>query len=81
MKFDVDGNLYITVGDNGSLMKGPANTNSWRGGMLRIKPQEDGTYSIPAGNLWETAAKHFDAKGNATVAAKYRDSTKAKREV
>lgn len=81
MKFDAFGNLYINVGDNETLLKGPANTNSWRGSILRIKPKEDGTYSIPGGNLWETAANQFDAKGNATVAAKYRDSTKAKREV
>ena len=29
-----------------------ANTNDLRGKLLRIKPQPDGTYSIPAGNLF-----------------------------
>jgi cytochrome c len=81
MRFDAYGNLYINAGDNETMLKGPANTNSWRGSILRIKPKEDGTYSIPEGNLWEVAAKQFEDKGNATVAAKYRDSTKAKREV
>ena len=30
-----------------------ANTNDLRGKILRIRPQEDGTYTIPAGNLFE----------------------------
>ncbi|UXP31966.1 PQQ-dependent sugar dehydrogenase [Reichenbachiella agarivorans] len=30
-----------------------SNTNDLRGKILRIKPEDDGTYSIPAGNLFE----------------------------
>ncbi|PZG24396.1 PKD domain-containing protein [Micromonospora craterilacus] len=30
-----------------------ANTNDLRGKLLRIRPEPDGTYSIPAGNLFE----------------------------
>ena len=33
--------------------KSSANTNDLRGKILRIKPEDDGTYSIPAGNLFE----------------------------
>ncbi|KAA2215765.1 ThuA domain-containing protein [Maribacter flavus] len=33
--------------------KSSANTNDLRGKILRIKPHEDGTYSIPDGNLFE----------------------------
>jgi glucose/arabinose dehydrogenase len=32
--------------------KSSANTNDLRGKILRIKPEPDGTYSIPAGNLF-----------------------------
>jgi cytochrome c len=81
MRFDAYGDLYINAGDNETLLQGPANTNSLRGSILRIHPNEDGTYSIPAGNLWETSAKFFEDNGKADVAAKYRDPAKAKREV
>ena len=81
MRFDAYGDLWINAGDNETLLQGPANTASLRGSILRIHPKEDGTYSIPPGNLWETAAKVFEDKGNAAVGTKYRDSTKAKREV
>ena len=33
--------------------KSSANTNDLRGKILRIKPEADGTYSIPPGNLFE----------------------------
>lgn len=33
--------------------KSSANTNDLRGKIIRIKPEADGTYSIPAGNLFE----------------------------
>jgi cytochrome c len=80
MKFDSYGDLWISAGDNETLLQGPANPTSLRGSILRIHPTETG-YTIPTGNMWETAAKYFEDKGNAAVAAKYRDSTKAKREV
>ncbi|MDB5104696.1 MAG: soluble aldose sugar dehydrogenase YliI [Fibrobacteres bacterium] len=81
MRFDAYGDLWINAGDNETLLQGPANTASLRGSILRIHPTEAGGYTIPAGNLWETSAKLFDDKGMGAVAAKYRDSTKAKREV
>jgi cytochrome c len=86
MAWDLSGNMYLTTGnnkhngdnysvtderelihDNGA---GTANTNDWRGKILRIKPIPfpDGetpapgagrTYSIPAGNFRE----HFTAAG------------------
>ena len=35
-----------------------ANTNDLRGKVLRITPQDDGTYSVPDGNLFARAAGH-----------------------
>src|SRR5690606_15578897 len=32
--------------------KGSANTNDLRGGIIRIHPEPDGTYTIPEGNLF-----------------------------
>lgn len=37
--------------------KSAANTNDLRGKILRIKPEDDGTYSIPAGNLFTDASQ------------------------
>ena len=37
--------------------KSSANTNDLRGKILRIKPEDDGTYSIPEGNLFTDPAK------------------------
>ncbi|MDB5106541.1 MAG: hypothetical protein JWP91_4230 [Fibrobacteres bacterium] len=52
LAFDKLGDLWITVGDNKSDESGSPNTNDHRGKILRIHPLEDGTYSIPAGNLF-----------------------------
>ena len=81
MRFDAYGDLWINVGDNETTRKGPANTADFRGGILRIHPKEDGTYSIPAGNMWEFAAKYFTDKNQPAVAAKYRDSLQMRREI
>lgn len=72
MAFDSKGNLYIATGDNAtygnkyaplnevnpdfSAEKASSNTNDLRGKILRITPQPDGTYTIPAGNLFEATA-------------------------
>jgi cytochrome c len=80
MKFDAYGDLWLSVGDNETTHKGPANTKDLRGGLLRIHPEENGTYSIPKGNMWEFAADYFRGKGNTAVADQYLDSTKMKRE-
>ncbi len=37
--------------------KSSANTNDLRGKILRIRPEDDGTYSIPEGNLFTDASK------------------------
>jgi cytochrome c len=70
--FDVDGLLYLSVGDNTNAEEieghnptderpgrhlsdgqaSSANSNDYRGKILRIKPEVDGTYSIPDGNLF-----------------------------
>lgn len=52
MVFDPEGNLFITVGDNAAGEEGPGNTNDLRGKVLRIKPTADGSYTVPAGNLF-----------------------------
>ena len=67
MGFDSQGNLLISTGDNSnhgdyaqigenfnpnSAEKSSSNTNDLRGKILRIKPQSNGTYSVPAGNLF-----------------------------
>jgi cytochrome c len=52
LAFDRKGDLWVTVGDNKSDEGGSPNTNSYLGKILRIHPKEDGTYSIPEGNLF-----------------------------
>ena len=67
MDFDSRGNLYIATGDNSnhstyatldetnpnySSENTSSNTNDLRGKILRIKPNTNGTYSIPEGNLF-----------------------------
>jgi cytochrome c len=71
MQFDLNGNLFITVGNNTTNPGAKAadayvkesdpnaddqghsaNTNDFRGKILRIKPLPDGTYEVPDGNLF-----------------------------
>jgi glucose/arabinose dehydrogenase len=67
MDFDSQGNLYIATGDNTnhstyapldetnsnlSAERTSSNTKDLRGKILRIKPEANGTYTIPAGNLF-----------------------------
>lgn len=58
LAFDAYGDLYITTGDNhlpggnGYSIHTSANTNDLRAKILRIHPNPDGTYDIPAGNLF-----------------------------
>jgi cytochrome c len=40
------------------VQRSSANTNDLRGKILRIKPEDDGSYSIPAGNLFPGDATH-----------------------
>jgi cytochrome c len=71
MAFDIQGNLYLTVGNNAANppvgtfssderpgrsswddQHGSGNTNDLRGKILRIHPEDDGSYTIPEGNLF-----------------------------
>jgi glucose/arabinose dehydrogenase len=67
MVFDRSGNLLLATGDNAfhslhgaideevsykSAEQSSSNTMDLRGKILRIKPHRDGSYSIPAGNLF-----------------------------
>ena len=73
VQFDSAGNLYLSTGDNsGGKRDSPSelyrkiadqgrtasNTNDLRGKILRIRPQPDGTYTIPEGNLFEPDSLH-----------------------
>ena len=73
VQFDAQGNLYLSTGDNsGGQRDNPdetyrrfadqgrttSNTNDLRGKILRIRPQPDGSYTIPEGNLFEQDELH-----------------------
>ncbi len=73
VQFDSEGLLYLSTGDNsGGARDHPdeivrrmadhgrtsANTNDFRGKILRIRPEPDGTYSIPEGNLFTADSLH-----------------------
>ncbi len=73
VQFDKDGLLYLSTGDNSGGNRDhenpdyrrmadqgrtSANTNDLRGKILRIRPEPDGTYSIPEGNLFEAGDLH-----------------------
>lgn len=73
IQFDKDGLLYLSTGDNsGGDRNAPdpylrqtsdqgrssANTNDLRGKILRIRPEPDGTYTIPEGNLFQADSLH-----------------------
>lgn len=72
LAWDAQGNLIISVGDNMAPQDVPAihaedagrdargtagNSQELRGKILRITPKPDGTYSIPAGNLFTDATQ------------------------
>ncbi len=73
LQFDKDGLLYLSTGDNSGgdrnasnldlrrasdQGRSAANTNDLRGKILRIKPEPDGSYSIPEGNLFQADSLH-----------------------
>ena len=73
IQFDKDGLLYLSTGDNSGGPRDhadltrrrhadqgrtSANTNDLRGKILRIRPEPDGTYSIPEGNLFAADSLH-----------------------
>ena len=72
LAWDAQGNLIISVGDNMAPQDVPAihaedagrdargtagNSQELRGKILRIAPKPDGSYGIPAGNLFTDAAQ------------------------
>ena len=82
LSMDNAGNLFWAVGDNETTVTGPGNTHDLRGGILRIKPKEDGSgYTIPAGNFGEYFANKFQAQGRTALAATYRDTSKVRPEI
>jgi cytochrome c len=82
LEADLDGNLYWSVGDNGTLLTGPGNTHDLRGSILRIHPNDDGNgYTIPPGNFAEYWADKFDGQGRTTLASKYRDTSLVRPEI
>ena len=66
LKFDKNGNLFITTGDNNAAtgyfsagaQETSANTNDLRGKVLRITPTAVGGYTIPSGNLFTQDSTH-----------------------
>jgi glucose/arabinose dehydrogenase len=52
MAFDPAGNLWVGVGDTRVGEGAAPNTNDLRGKILRFHPESDGSYTIPAGNLF-----------------------------
>jgi cytochrome c len=88
------GNQYSTTDSSHSGEWGSSNTASLRGGVIRIRPDNNanavhvnrsGTYgpgyTIPAGNFGEYWGSYFQSQGNATLAAEYRDTAKVRPEV
>jgi cytochrome c len=54
--FDAHGNLFMTNGSNSPDDVSAATPDDLRGKILRIHPEPDGTYTIPAGNLYPPGA-------------------------
>ena len=46
--------------ENWDDQRGAGNTNDLRGKILRIKPEDNGSYTIPTGNLYETLPNKGD---------------------
>lgn len=96
LAFDSNGDLWISTGNDasdypksynedsegGSSEASSANLNDFRGGVLRIHPDNSAKgYSIPKGNFAEHWSAWFKAKGNDAVAAEYADPAKVKPEL
>lgn len=82
MEFDSYDDLWVTVGDNQQTDQGPGNTADLRGGVIRIHPDESAKgYSIPAGNFGAYFHDKYAASGDATLAAKFADTSIVKPEI
>jgi len=82
LNMDLYGNLFWDVGDNQSILTGPANSHDLRGKILRIHPNDDGNgYTIPKGNFAETESTYFAGIGHAALASKYMDTSKVRPEI
>jgi cytochrome c len=60
LAFDYYGDLWITTGDNSHSDVSAGNTNDLRGAILRIHPESDGSYTVPAGNLRDMIREEMD---------------------
>jgi cytochrome c len=96
LAFDAYGDLWITVGKNAPDYPNSFNENSesrsteataanlaeWRGGVLRIHPDNSARgYSIPAGNFGPYWSAYFKGKGDTGLAAEYLDTNKVRPEL
>jgi glucose/arabinose dehydrogenase len=73
---------YSKTDSSASAEWGSSNTASMRGGIIRIHPDTSiKGYSIPADNFGEYWAKQFESRGNAALAAEYRNPQKVLPEV
>jgi cytochrome c len=96
MTFDPKGDLWITTGNDGSdypssysesseggsSEASSANFADFRGGVLRIHPDESTKgYTIPAGNAGAYWSNYFLLQANPTLAAEYADTAKVKPEI
>ncbi len=95
MQFDDLGDLWFSVGNNEGRGSdgfdekdsvysgewGSSSTASLRGGVSRIHPKDDGTYSIPKGNFGEYWAAEWDKQGKTALAADYRNTAKVRPEI
>jgi cytochrome c len=79
---DAGKNVLSQTDSTQSAEWGPSNTASLRGSFWRIHPDSSAKgYSIPKGNFGEYWGDYFEQKGNAALAAQYRDPAKVLPEV
>ena len=70
LQFGPDGDLYISVGDGGGANDTEMNaqhTTTLLGKMLRIAPEANGQYSIPAGNPFNTGQSNCSSGPRAST--------------
>ena len=69
-QFGPDGDLYISVGDGGGANDTEMNaqhTTTLLGKVLRISPEANGQYSIPAGNPFNTGQSNCSSGPRAST--------------
>ena len=90
MAFDHYGDLWVSISKNGtddpgsineeskwrSCERSSSNTKNLAGGIFRIHPEEDGTYSIPKGNMSDYFNLKYTHEGKLDRAADFRDTSR-----